>query len=169
MMGLHTKAVMLAMCMASATQAAEPVAIFNDSSAVQSDAVTEPLWELDIPRQDLDAVLMRFMRAYDGGDAARFTQLFTPMVRTEEGVRSAKSVTDEYAEVFLSTMSRRLILRNVRWSRVDQHVMAESDFMFSAFSKRDDRTRDMNGAVRFYLTKVESRWLIKELYFAYDR
>jgi len=130
---------------------------------------SDPLWDLEIPRQELEAVLMRFVQAYEGGNVDRFMELIAPEVRTEAGLLRAKNLREEYVETFLGSRLRRMMLRNVHWTRANDGVVADADFLSNMTSKRDDRVHERSGAARFHLTKQATKWLITELYFSYDQ
>jgi hypothetical protein len=166
---IHAVAVVvIAMC--STIQAGTPkVSGDTNKSTLHGGVVSDPLWELDIPRQEIEPVLMQFVQAYEGGDVNRFMTLIAPQVRTEAGLLRAQTLREEYSETFLGTRLRRMILRNVHWTRTPEGVVADADFLSNNTSRRDDRAYERSGAARFHLTKQAKSWLISELYFSYDR
>ena len=145
-----------------------PKAADVDKSTLRGGVVSDPLWELEIPRQELESVLMRFVQAYEGGKIDQFTELLAPQVRTEAGLLRAKELREEYLETFLGSRLRRMILRNVHWTRANEGVVADADFTSYVTSRRDDREHQRSGAVRFHLGKQSAAWVITELYFSYD-
>ncbi len=127
------------------------------------------VWNLDVPRADLESVIAEFMNAYNAGDIERMARLFSKKMVTDHGTKEYAQVRDEYAEHFLGTISRYLNLRNARWQKwKDGGVMTEVDFSLREQSKLDNKDRDYSGAVRFYLSNSTGKWKITELYFAYD-
>jgi len=166
---LHALVVVFAV-MCSTTQAATPKADDNNNKAtVRGGVASDPLWDLDIPRQEIESVLMRFVQAYEGGNIERFMELIAPEVRTEAGLLRAKVLREDYVETFLGSRQRRMILRNVHWTRANDDVVADADFVSNITSRRDDRVHERSGAARFHLTKQAKQWVISELYFSYDR
>ncbi len=140
----------------------------SDKATLRGGVVSDPLWDLDVPRQELEAVLMRFVQAYDGGNIDRLMALIGPQLRTEKGLRRAQEVRDEYLETFLGSSQRRIILRNVLWTRAGDGVVADADFVSRIISKRDERTHERSGALRAHLNREKAEWVIGELYFSYD-
>jgi hypothetical protein len=126
------------------------------------------LWNLDVPRQEVEPVIADFMNAYNAGDRDRIARLFEKKVTTDRGERKHAEIVEEYGEHFLATVARYLNLRNARWQKTDEGVMSEVDFSLREQSKVDNKDRDYTGAVRFYLSKASGRWRIAALYFAYD-
>lgn len=143
-------------------------AIGSDPATLRGGVVSDPLWDLEVPRQELEAVVMRFVQAFDGGNIDRLMALVGTQVRTEKGVRRAQEVRDEYVETFLGSSTRRLILRNVHWSHATDGVVADADFVLRVVSKRDDRTHERSGALRMHLNRQNTQWIIGELYFSDD-
>ncbi len=139
-----------------------------DKSTLRGGVISDPLWELEIPRQELESVLMRFVQAYEGGKIDRFTELLAPRVRTEAGLVRAQVLREEYLETFLGSRLRRMILRNVHWTRANEGVVADADFTSYVTSRRDDLEHQRSGALRFHLGKQGAAWVITELYFSYD-
>jgi hypothetical protein len=126
------------------------------------------LWNLDVPRNEVEAVVAEFMNAYNAGDRDRVARLFDKKVITDHGEQQHAELVDEYGEHFLATVARYLNLRNARWQKTPNGVMTEVDFSLREQSKLDNKDRDYSGAVRFYLSNASGRWHIVELYFAYD-
>ena len=159
----------------SSAQAAPPTASDknsasgSDKTTLRGGVVSDPLWDLEIPRQELESVLLHFVQAYEGGNVERFMDLIAPQVRTEAGLLRAQVLREEYVETFLGSRLRRMILRNVHWTRANEDVVADADFLSNITSRRDDRTYQRSGAARFHLTKQASKWVITELYFSYDQ
>lgn len=126
------------------------------------------LWNLDVPRADVEAIVGEFMNAYNAGDIERMSRLFAKKVITDHGPKEFTQMREDYAEHFLATVARYLNLRNARWQKAVDGVMTEVDFSLREQSKLDGKDRDYTGAVRFYLSNVSGKWKIAELYFAYD-
>ena len=146
----------------------DPKAADVDKSTLRGGVVSDSLWELEIPRQELESVLMRFVQAYEGGKVDRLTELLAPQVRTEAGLLRAQALHDEYLETFLGSRLRRMILRNLHWTRANEGVVADADFTSYVTSRRDDLEHQRSGAMRIHLGKQSAAWVITELYFSYD-
>lgn len=178
MQSFHAALVMVAALVVAPVNAAppntsrtNPKATDVDKATVRGGVVSDPLWELEIPRQELESVLMRFVQAYEGGKVDRLTELLAPQVRTEAGLLRRQTLHDEYLETFLGSRLRRMILRNVHWTRANEGnegVVADADFTSYVTSRRDDLEHQRSGALRFHLGKQGAAWLITELYFSYD-
>lgn len=152
----------------SGTNAAAPPPGDSEFQTLKGGVLSDHLWDLDVPRQDVEPVIMTFVRAYESGDINRFMPLFSLKMKTDSGARAAGELRAEYQELFLGTRERHLILKNTRWSHVGTNIIAESDLVTSMISKRDDQRHERSGAVRFYLSRNGANWIISELYFAYD-
>ena len=153
----------------SSTNAALPKTSGNsDSTVLRGNVVSDPLWNLEIPRHELEAVIMHLVQAYEGGHIDQLMALIAPQVRTEAGLLRAQTLREEYTETFLGSSQRRMILRNVNWTRTNDGVVADADFVSYVTSKRDDRVHEHSGAARFHLTKQATSWIINELYFLND-
>lgn len=152
----------------SLAYAASPPAEESEFQTLKGGVISDHLWDLDVSRQDVEPVIMTFVRAYESGDINRFMPLFSLKMKTDSGARAAGELRAEYQEIFLGTRERHLILKNTRWSHVGTNIIAESDLVTSMISKRDDQRHERSGAVRFYLSRDGANWIISELYFAYD-
>lgn len=159
---------MLCILVNVATHAATPPAHEKELHTQKGGVISDPLWELDVPRQDVEPVIMTFVQAYEGGDIVRFMRLFSANVKTEAGTRAARDLREQYQEIFLGTSERHLIIRNARWAHVDANIILEADLMTNMISKRDDLRHQRTGALRIYLARENAIWVISELYFAYD-
>ncbi len=126
------------------------------------------LWNLDVPRAEVEAVVAEFMNSYNAGDPERLAKVLEKKVITEHGEQKSQEIIDEYGEHFLATTARYLNLRNARWQKTNDGVMSEVDFSLREQSKLDGKDRDYSGAVRFYMNKTSGQWRIDQLYFAYN-
>lgn len=140
----------------------------STADTLRGGVISDPLWELDIPRQDVEPVIMAFVQAYESGDINRFMRLFKSTVKTDSGERAARELRDDYLDLFLGTTERHIIIKNTRWSHIDDQVIADADLLTSMISKRDDQRHQRSGAVRIYLGRLGKEWRIDEMYFAYD-
>lgn len=139
-----------------------------DGKVLKGGVISDPLWSIDIPRQDVEPVIMTFVQAYESGDINRFMRLFKSTVKTDSGERAARELRDDYLDLFLGTTERHIIIKNTRWSHIDDQVIADADLLTSMISKRDDQRHQRSGAVRIYLGRLGKEWRIDEMYFAYD-
>lgn len=153
---------------ASVSHAASPKKSGNDNTTLSGGVASDLQWDLEIPRQELESILIRLVQAYEAGSIDQFMTLFAAQVRTEAGLLPAKALREEYVEIFLGSLRRRLILRNIHWERTNNDVIADADFTTHVTSRRDERMRERRGAARFHLTKSTAAWAISELYFSYD-
>lgn len=165
---LHAVALVAGLMLSTAHAASPKKSAGSDSTTLSGGVTSDPLWDLEIPRQELEAVLMRLVQAYEGGNIEQFMALIAPHVRTEAGLLRAQVLREEYVETFLGSHRRRMILRNVHWTRANDGVVADADFVSYVTSRRDDSVHERSGAARFHLTKPAAEWIISELYFSYD-
>lgn len=164
----HAAVLMAMSVILTPVNAASPKKSGTDASTLSGGVASDPLWDLEIPRQELEPVLMRLVQAYEGGNIDQFMAQMAKQVRTEAGLLRAQAVRDDYLETFRGSEKRRMILRNVHWSRAPDGVVADADFVSYVTSKRDDRMHERSGAARFHLTKPAAAWVISEMFFSYD-
>lgn len=162
--------VIITLCVTLFTTAHSATAPNDDglNQTIKGGVISDPLWELDVPRQDVEPVIMGFVQAYESGDINRFMRLFKSTVKSDSGERASRELRDEYREIFLGTTERHIIIRNTRWSHVEDQVIADADLLTSMVSKRDDQRHQRSGALRIYLGREGKEWRIEELYYAYD-
>ena len=165
----HAVVLVAASVMLTPAEAASPKKSGGtDATTLSGGVASDPLWDLEIPRQELEVVLMRLVQAYEGGNIDQFMAQMAKQVRTEAGLLRAQVVRDDYLETFRGSEKRRMILRNVHWSRAPDGVVADADFVSYVTSKRDDRVHERSGAARFHLIKQATAWVISEMFFSYD-
>lgn len=130
----------------------------NSEPAVAAPPVVEPLAQLELAQ-----VLLKFARTYEEGNLDQFIQLFAENVRTEDQT-SLEGVRNDYRDLFQKTVSRQILLGNVRWDITGRVAQGVGPFEVRIRGRGDDRPRSFKGTITFHVEKKENDVLITALF-----
>lgn len=115
------------------------------------------------PLPDPDALLKRFLEAYERGDMQTCMALVGEAARTDAGSKS--ELRRDYDTLFKSTDLRHIKIMNMNWSREGDTIRGEGQFRSSMIRKGETMLRTLDGQVRVELVRRGDSAVINELYY----
>lgn len=108
-----------------------------------------------LSRPEADHLLARFLRAYESGSITGFMRLFAAPARTEYRA--------EYAQLFASATTRRIIFEDFRWQLLGSNGTGEGRFLVMAQRKGETTPSIIRGRLMLQIRKSRQGVLITEL------
>ena len=125
-----------------------------------------PVVEAAAPRAappDPNALLARFLEAYERGDIQACMALLDEDVRVDAGSKS--ELRREYDLLFRSTDLRHIKVTNMNWSRDGEFIRGQGRYRATFMRKGETVLRTQDGQVRVELVRRGSSALINELHY----
>jgi putative secretion ATPase (PEP-CTERM system associated) len=132
------------------------------TAAAQVAIVSPPQTPEPIAQLELAQVLLKFTRYYEEGNLDQFAQMFSADIQTEDR-NGIAALREDYGELFQKTVSRQIILGDIRWDRSGATAQGDGPFELRIRPRVGDSLRVFKGTIRFQVEKRNGSTLITSL------
>ncbi len=115
------------------------------------------------PLHDPNALLKRFLEAYERGDMQTCMAMFDDGLRTNAG--GISETRREYDALFRGTDLRHIRILSMNWSRDGEFVWGEGRYRATQMRKGETQLRTQDGEIRIEMVRRGGMALISELYY----
>lgn len=116
-----------------------------------------------IDNYHLTRFIDKFAAAYDIGDMKQFTNLFAENASSNGNV-GRNRIAKEYEQLFSGSLTRRLVLKDLRWQRTKDAAWGQGDFEVTIQRKGEDAVKSYAGKIALDVKQQNGNLAITRLY-----
>jgi hypothetical protein len=138
--------------------------VATEAVAVETVSLIETIeTEKSIAPIELDAIVTRFIAAYEHGDLDILMSLFSPTARTNDK-NNWQGIRQDYKNLFGASSFRLLNIVNLTWSSTNNAMKGTGDYEIAIAMDEAGNARTLHGKIQFVVGKVDNQLRITRLY-----